>query len=821
MPRGGDDDELNGGMPAPPVAGAAVLPEPIELPPVAWWEPNEFLNEEAALFAELFDLHQAVATRVLKDPQEPLPGEDYFDERQRFYYPDAQSVKSPEDTVPGMRDAGRLVAKHIDDGHKIAVFTDYDPDGLCGAEALRLALEPYLTRKCDACKGRGRIKGEDCAACDGIGDVYDPDRIMIGYASASSGFGGGMDEFALKAAEAGCKLFITVDCGSKSIDAIQAAKDAGMDTIVADHHDVGADNPATFHLNPQQYDPPTSSNTGAQLAWKLGMSVQEAIDGNESPEHWQRAMYLAAFGCRADAGDVTLPENRAFFWLPIDAIGEDAVPPGIAAVAEALGEDASNPGNVILTSACLNLGKRTPRVGGERVARIIAAKNAEDVADDIAWLLEEYERAKPIKNAMIDEALDVATQRKEELERQADLINSTMEILTESEQLAAKRAQKVHKQLRAERALPEDERDAVKLEELEMQHEQLLSKLHPLNRIAGESPEEERFAHVVLDKEEYDEYPGYAGIVASRISKNVGKPTIIFAKRDTDEHGNDTFKWSIRNESRVTRRMGELLRTEPYFGDKIKIAKDDPRIGVERNPNTGEPYQEGDPDFSRIATVTLNARDRMAENVKAVHEASSVVYYDPDGDVERYEPSIGGHEMVVSGACSRERIPEVIKALETWAESCNQRGAGGWKIKPPYSGPSAFLTARQASQPGMSHVAPEELDQIEEQSLRLGPFSPWDEHRPPAVGLIGTIKDLTLDDESGHYKGRITMPREDGKGEIEREAWVSHRSIDRVPADGRAEWVFNVDGTNSYFMTEWRTDSLESYDQSKAKTKSK
>ncbi len=56
------------------------------------------------------------------------------------------------------------------------------------------------------------------------------------------------------------------------------------------------------------------------------------------------------------------------------------------------------------------------------------------------------------------------------------------------------------------------------------------------------------------------------------------------------------------------------------------------------------------------------------------------------------------------------------------------------------------------------------------------------------------------------------MPREDGNGVIEREAWISGRRIDEVPEDGRAEWALSIDGTGKYFLNDWRTDSLAAYD---------
>ena len=102
--------------------------------------------------------------------------------------------------------AAEIVNAAIDDGVKIAVYGDYDCDGVT-ATAL---LYNYLTSR-----------NADCI-------YYIPDRFNEGY---------GMNEDAVKKLyNEGVKLIITVDNGISAIKEIQLAKSLGMDVVVTDHH---------------------------------------------------------------------------------------------------------------------------------------------------------------------------------------------------------------------------------------------------------------------------------------------------------------------------------------------------------------------------------------------------------------------------------------------------------------------------------------------------------------------------------------------------------------------------------------------------------
>ncbi len=104
--------------------------------------------------------------------------------------------------------AADRIIKAIKDGEKIAVYADYDADGIPGA----VVFNDFFTR---------------------IG--YKNFLIYIPHRH-DEGFGVNIDAVDQIVAE-GAKLMITVDCGIADYDAIAHAVAAGMDVIVTDHHE--------------------------------------------------------------------------------------------------------------------------------------------------------------------------------------------------------------------------------------------------------------------------------------------------------------------------------------------------------------------------------------------------------------------------------------------------------------------------------------------------------------------------------------------------------------------------------------------------------
>jgi len=136
----------------------------------------------------------------------------------RAFMPDPSLFKDMD------RAAERLAAAVID-RESVTIFGDYDVDGATSAALLLRLL---------------RDLGLEAG-------VYIPDRLMEGY--------GPSGEALVALAEAGSSLVVTVDCGAQAFAALEAARDAGLDVIVVDHHKCATILPVAHALvNPNRLD---------------------------------------------------------------------------------------------------------------------------------------------------------------------------------------------------------------------------------------------------------------------------------------------------------------------------------------------------------------------------------------------------------------------------------------------------------------------------------------------------------------------------------------------------------------------------------------
>ena len=109
--------------------------------------------------------------------------------------------------LPDMDKAVAALEGAIGRGEKIAVYGDYDVDGVT-ATAIVIR---YL-----------RSRGADC-------QYYIPDRMNEGY---------GLNTGAIrKLAEDGCRLMVTVDSGITAVEETLLARNLGMGVVITDHHE--------------------------------------------------------------------------------------------------------------------------------------------------------------------------------------------------------------------------------------------------------------------------------------------------------------------------------------------------------------------------------------------------------------------------------------------------------------------------------------------------------------------------------------------------------------------------------------------------------
>ena len=178
-----------------------------------------------------------------------------------------------------MDKAVERIAQAIAAGEKIAIFGDYDVDGITAT----CILVDYL-------KGRGA-------------DVvhYIPRRIEDGYGLSCDAIEG--------LRKGGATLLVTVDCGITGVDEVAFARSIGMDVVVTDHHECKETLPvASAVVDPRRSDCeyPFKHLVGCGVALKLVL----ALGGPDREEAlFSRYCTLAAVGTVADVMQMT-GENR-------------------------------------------------------------------------------------------------------------------------------------------------------------------------------------------------------------------------------------------------------------------------------------------------------------------------------------------------------------------------------------------------------------------------------------------------------------------------------------------------------------------------------
>ena len=191
-----------------------------------------------------------------------------------------------------MADMDKAVARvqqALADHEKIAVFGDYDVDGITAT----CILVDYL-------QGRGA-------------DVlhYIPRRIEDGYGLSCDAIEGLYRK--------GARLLITVDCGITGVEEVDFANSLGMDVVITDHHECKETLPrAAAVVDPHRPDCPYPFKhlAGCGVALKLAL----ALGGPDREEAlFSRYCTLAAIGTVADVMQMS-GENRTIVSRGLAAI---------------------------------------------------------------------------------------------------------------------------------------------------------------------------------------------------------------------------------------------------------------------------------------------------------------------------------------------------------------------------------------------------------------------------------------------------------------------------------------------------------------------
>jgi single-stranded-DNA-specific exonuclease len=234
-------------------------------------------------------------------------------------------------TLPGVTGACELILAHVERGSRIAVFGDYDVDGVCSTAMLVRAL---------------RSLGADPA-------WELPSRFDEGYGLSSEAVG--------RLAARGVDLLVTVDCGVTAVEQVAAARAAGLDVVITDHHRPGAQLPDCTLVHPAlgSYGCPELCAAGVVL--KLSEALHAAAGAD--PRAAEEDLDLAALATVCDLVPLR-DENRRIVREGLVALARTRKP-GLRALMEAASVE---PGELNEQHLGFRLGPRINAAGRMRRA---------------------------------------------------------------------------------------------------------------------------------------------------------------------------------------------------------------------------------------------------------------------------------------------------------------------------------------------------------------------------------------------------------------------------------------------------------------------
>jgi single-stranded-DNA-specific exonuclease len=304
------------------------------------------------------------------------------DDAHKFLHPSLKDLHNPF-LMKDIEEGVDRVIQAISSGERIAVYGDYDADGITSVAVL----VKFLSR-----------------IHSGI-TYYIPDRIREGY---------GLNKDALnKLKHDGVTLIITVDCGITDCDEVEYSKTLGMDTIVLDHHEVPEVLPnAVAAINPHRDDClfPFKHLAGVGIVFNFLIALRGKL---RQTGFWEDKRYpnlkeyldLVALGTIGDISPL-IDENRIFAKIGLDIITEGKRV-GIKALREKSGLDYNN---VNSTDASFKLIPRinaAGRIGSPDNAVKMLLTDDKIEASNVALLLDEYNRERQeIERSILNEILE-------------------------------------------------------------------------------------------------------------------------------------------------------------------------------------------------------------------------------------------------------------------------------------------------------------------------------------------------------------------------------------------------------------------------------
>ena len=263
------------------------------------WQICPVDNEKVEELVKTYDINKLLATILVN--------REITEKNQikKFLKPKRDDFYNPYE-MPDMKIAVERIIKAINSKEKIIIYGDYDVDGITSVTVLKSFLEE-----------RGIHVAE-----------YIPNRLKEGY---------GLNKDAVKEiANQKYTLMITVDCGISALEEIEYANQLGIETIITDHHEPGAELPkalAVVDAKRKDNTYPFRNLAGVGVVFKLiqALSIELKLEQKE----YLKYLDIVCVGTISDIVPL-VDENRVIVKLGLKLV-EQTKNLGLKSILEASG----------------------------------------------------------------------------------------------------------------------------------------------------------------------------------------------------------------------------------------------------------------------------------------------------------------------------------------------------------------------------------------------------------------------------------------------------------------------------------------------------
>lgn len=310
-----------------------------------------------------------------------------------FVHPDLKQLHDPF-LMKDMNEAVFRLQTAIQSNERILIYGDYDVDGTT-AVALTYTFLCSVTDQSHI-------------------DYYIPDRYTEGYGVSFKGI-----DYAV---QTGCTLIVALDCGIRSTQEVEYAKQQGVDFIICDHHLPGTKIPdavAVLDAKREDCNYPFKELCGCGVGFKLAQAY--CLKNNISFNTLHSLLPLVAMAIASDIVPV-VGENRILVYYGIRGLNTN---PSIG-IQKLLGVASVEEGKLTVNDLVYKIGPRINACGrirsGRDAVRLLITDNEDEALEMSEEINHQNEIRKGLDQQITNEALQLLEADPENLQKATTVV---------------------------------------------------------------------------------------------------------------------------------------------------------------------------------------------------------------------------------------------------------------------------------------------------------------------------------------------------------------------------------------------------------------